>query len=269
MLLNFTIHGIFLSFSHKYNLIQPCYFMKAMLFAAGLGTRLKPITDTIPKALVPVGGRPLIDIVMQRLIDAGATEVVVNVHHFAEQVIEHLQKSNFDINIRISDERQALLDTGGGLRNAAKLFSNDGNPILIHNVDILSNANLRKFYEDNLSAEATLMVSQRPTQRFLLFDENNNLRGWTNVKTGEVRSPYANLPIEQMKKMAFSGIHCFSPRMFCFMQTWPPKFSIIDFYLSVCSQVEIKGYVQENLHLLDVGKISTLQEANSWMEAHC
>lgn len=239
-----------------------------MIFAAGLGTRLKPITDSMPKALVPVGGSPLIDIVMQRLIDADATEVVVNVHHFANQVIKHLQETKFNIPISISDEREALLDTGGGLRKAERLFPNDERPILIHNVDILSNANLKAFYQENISADAALMVSQRPTQRYLLFDEDNYLRGWTNIATGEVRTPYANLPVERMKKLAFSGIHCFSPRLFKFMQTWPAKFSIIDFYLSICSKVGIKGCVQPDLHLLDVGKISTLHEANSWIEAH-
>lgn len=236
-----------------------------MLFAAGLGTRLKPLTDHMPKALVPVGGRPLIDIVMDRLIAEGATEVVVNIHHFAEQLIDHIAAARWPIPVRISDERDALLDTGGGLRQAARLFTADDAPILIHNVDILSNAPLRAFYEAHRKADAALMVSQRETQRYLLFDDDLCLRGWTNIATGEVRSPYADLDTSRLHRYAFSGIHLFSPRLLSLMADRPEKFPIMDFYLSICDKVDIRASVQPALRLLDVGKIGTLHEAEAFL----
>lgn len=236
-----------------------------MLFAAGLGTRLKPLTDHMPKALVPVGGRPLIDIVMDRLIAEGATEVVVNVHHFAEQLIDHIAAARWPIPVRISDERAALLDTGGGLRQAARLFTADDAPILIHNVDILSNAPLRAFYEAHRTADAALMVSQRETQRYLLFNDDLCLRGWTNIATGEVRSPYADPDVSRLHRYAFSGIHLFSPRLLPLMADRPEKFPIMDFYLSICDKVDIRASVQPALRLLDVGKIGTLHEAEAFL----
>ena len=185
-----------------------------MLFAAGLGTRLRPLTDTMPKAMVPVAGRPLIDIVLRHLIAQGATEVVVNVHHFAQQIVDFVTQHEWPVPVRISDETDELLNTGGGLRHAAPLFAQDGAPILIHNVDILSNAPIAAFYKQNLQADATLMVSQRDTQRYLLFDDDMRLRGWTNIATGEVKSPFDHIEVDKLQRYAFSGIHMFSPRLF-------------------------------------------------------
>lgn len=236
-----------------------------MLFAAGLGTRLRPLTDTMPKAMVPVDGRPLIDIVLRHLIQQGATEVVVNVHHFAEQIINYVMRNEWPIPVRISDESAELLNTGGGLHNAASQFTADDAPILIHNVDILSNANLTDFYQRNGKADATLMVSQRDTQRYLLFDDDMRLRGWTNIATGEVRSPYPDLEVEKLHRYAFSGIHLFSPRLFDLMKDWPKVFPIMDFYLKVCAEADIRGCVQSNLRLLDVGKLNTLHEAEHFV----
>ncbi len=235
--------------------------MKVMLFAAGLGTRLRPLTDTMPKAMVPVGGRPLIDIVLRHLIREGATEVVVNVHHFAEQIIWYVESNQWDVPICISDESNQLLNTGGGLRKAASLFTPDDSPILIHNVDILSNAPLREFYEAHRHADAALMVSERHTQRYLLFDDDMRLRGWTNIATGEVRSPYPNLDVSSLHRYAFSGIHLFSPRLLSLMDDYPEAFPIMDFYLQQCARVDIRGCVQDGLRLLDVGKLNTLDEA--------
>lgn len=239
--------------------------MKAMIFAAGLGTRLKPLTDRIPKALVPVGGQPLIDRVIAKLVNAGATEIVVNVHHLADQLISHLQDHDWGAEIRISDEREALLNTGGGLRHAAPLFSPTPEPILIHNVDILSNVDLRALYAAHHNCDALLLVSQRKTQRYLLFDDENRLRGWTNIATGEVRSPYPNLDISGLRRLAFAGIHTFSPSLFERMASWPDNFSIIDFYLSICTDSRICCYEQPGLQLLDVGKVDTLHEAEHWL----
>ena len=240
--------------------------MQAMVFAAGLGTRLKPLTDTMPKALVPVGGMPLLQRVLQKLKDEGAARVVVNVHHLASQIVNFLDAhQHFGIDIIISDETNALLDTGGGLRKAATLFNPDM-PILIHNVDILSNVCLRDFYDASKDYDATLLVSSRETKRYLLFDHEMRLVGWTNVQTGEVKSPYPDLDVSQCRRYAFSGIHVFSPRLFNRMEGWPQKFSIIDFYLNICAQAKVRGYVKDDLKLMDVGKIDTLDQADSFLK---
>lgn len=233
--------------------------MQAMLFAAGLGTRLKPLTDHMPKALVPVGGRPLLELTIETLKAAGVDDIVVNVHHFAQQIIDYVSEHDFGVRIRISDESDNLLDTGGGLKKALKMFRED-EPVLIHNVDILSNAPLQSFYSDNESYDVALMVSERKTQRYLLFNDSMRLVGWTNIVTGEVRSPY-NLEVDNCRMYAFSGIHLVHPRIGVVMEEWPEKFPIMDFYLKNCDRIHIHGVVEPNLRLLDVGKIDTLEEA--------
>lgn len=237
-----------------------------MIFAAGLGTRLKPLTDTMPKAMVKVSGKPLLERVIETLKAAGTDRMVVNVHHFAEQIISYLKaEGNFGADITVSDETAKLLDTGGGLKQAAPLFHAD-EPILIHNVDILSNVDLRRFYAEHQQYAATLLVSERKTKRHLLFDDDMRLVGWTNIETGEVRSPYPNLRAEDCKMFAFSGIHLFSPRLFPLMDAFPDKFGIIDFYLKVCDRVVIKGYNKPDLKLLDIGKLDTLAEAEEFVK---
>ena len=236
-----------------------------MIFAAGLGTRLKPLTDTMPKALVPVGGKPLIEHVVEKLKVAGVERIVVNVHHFARQVVNYLQEhGNFGVNISISDESAKLLDTGGGLKKAAPLFKPDA-PVLIHNVDILSNVDLRWLYENSKDSGATLLVSERKTKRYLLFNDDMRLVGWTNIETGEVKSPYKDLNVSSCKMYAFSGIHVFSTRLFPLMDDFPDKFGIIDFYLKVCGEAVIKGCLKPDLRLLDVGKLDTLAEAERFL----
>ncbi|MBS5614762.1 MAG: NTP transferase domain-containing protein [Prevotella buccalis] len=238
--------------------------MQAMILAAGLGTRLKPLTDHVPKALVEVGGEPLLKQVIFKLKDAGFSRIIVNVHHFSEQIIQYLETNHyFGLDIRISDETNQLLNTGGGIKAAKHLF--EDTRILIHNVDILSNINLQRFYFAHKEAAATLLVSERNTNRYLLFDDDMRLVGWTNVKTGEVRSPYPNLNVAQYKKLAFAGIHTFSPQLFPWMDSFPDRFGVIDFYLSVCNQVPIIGHVELNLKLMDVGKQETLHEAEEFL----
>lgn len=236
-----------------------------MIFAAGLGTRLKPLTDTMPKAMVPVGGQPLIARIINRLVAARATEIVVNVHHFADQVIRYIEARDWGVPVYISDERNGLLDTGGGLRKAAMLFTPSESPILIHNVDILSNAYLQEFYAASCLHDATLLVSNRTTKRYLLFDDDMRLCGWTNLVTGEVRTPYPDLRLERLHHYAFSGIHGFSPSLFPMMESWPVRFPIMDFYLSACARADIRGVVQPDLRLLDVGKQDTLRAAEVWL----
>ena len=234
-----------------------------------IGTRLKPLTDRIPKALVSVGGEPLLKRVIFQLKDAGFTRIVVNVHHFSQQIIDYLREhDNFGLDIRISDETDKLLETGGGIRKAWALFDSS-EPILIHNVDILSNVNLKKFYqmESQDMIAARLMVSERKTKRYLLFDDSMRLVGWTNIETGEVKSPYPNLNPKDYKMYAFSGIHMVAPSLFPLMEDEPDKFPIMDFYLKHCDKVRIEGYVKNDLKLMDVGKQETLKEAEAFLKS--
>ncbi len=240
--------------------------MKTMILAAGLGTRLKPLTDQMPKALVPVGGRPLLRILLEKLHSIGCREAVVNVHHFADMIEEWCGANPTSIDIRFSDEREELLETGGAIRHARALLS--GGRFLIHNVDILSNADLQAFYAQGEGRAATLMVSERQTQRYLLFDKDMRLVGWINQATGQIKSPYPTLEVEKCRRLAFSGIHQMDPVLFSEMEGWPSRFSIIDFYLSVCDKYPIYGHIQPGLELLDVGKQYTLAEAEKFIQKH-
>ena len=239
---------------------------QAMIFAAGLGTRLKPLTDTMPKALVRVGGQSLLWHVIMKLKAAGFERIVVNVHHFAQQIVDYLRENdNFGLDIRISDESNGLLETGGGIKNALPLFDPES-PVLIHNVDILSNVDLKFLYDFAASAaamdssvDALLLVSQRKTKRYLLFDDEMILRGWTNVETGEVRGQSPS----GLKQLAFSGIHVIGPSAFSLFEEMPERFGIIDFYLEFCQQCVFLGYEQKDLRLLDVGKLDSLEQAET------
>ena len=168
--------------------------MKAMVFAAGLGTRLRPITDSLPKALVPVCGEPLLYHTLHKLKSAGYTDIVVNIHHFPQMIREYLQTHDFGLDVSISDESDRLLETGGGILHARNLLLPLDEPFLVHNVDIVSNLDIAWFRAQmRPDALATLLVSERKTQRYLLFNEEMRLVGWTNIGTGEVRSPYKDL----------------------------------------------------------------------------
>jgi NDP-sugar pyrophosphorylase family protein len=240
--------------------------MKAMIFAAGLGTRLKPITDNLPKALVPIAGKPLLEHIILKLKVSGFNEIIVNVHHFPNQIIELLKaNNNFGIHIEVSDESDLLLDTGGGIRNA-KWFFDDGKPFLVHNVDILSNIDLKELYSQHLRSNslATLVVSKRDTFRHLLFDDNLRLNGWINEKTGETK-PLGLSHIELYNKLAFAGIQVLSPGVFELMENMEPKFPIIDFYLSNARTKIINGFIPTDFHMLDVGKLNVLEEAEKFI----
>lgn len=241
--------------------------MKALIFAAGLGTRLKPLTDTMPKALVPIDGKPLLEHVILKLKAAGFNQIIVNVHHFPDQIIEFLKsKNNFDLRIEISDERDKLLDTGGGVKKA-KWFFDDGKPFLVHNVDILSNIDLQSLYQQHLETSplATLVVSERDTFRYFLFDKEARLKGWINEKTGEVR-PNHLANTELFNKLAFSGIQVLSPDVFKLMDHFSDHFSIVDFYLRNAAQQKIKAYVPHALKMIDVGKLNVLTEAEQFVK---
>ena len=226
-----------------------------MIFAAGLGTRLKPLTDTMPKALVRVGDKPLLWHVLTKLRAAGFERIVINVHHFAQQIVDYIgANQSFGLDIRFSDETGGLLETGGGIKKALPLF-NPSEPILIHNVDILSNLDLGA-----LSLDAPLLVvSRRQTKRYLQFDDSMRLVGWKNVETGEVKGREAD-------SLAFSGIHVFHPSLAPLLADWPDRFPIMDFYLKACSDHLIRGYEAPDLRLLDVGKLDTLEAAELFIK---
>lgn len=241
--------------------------MNAFIFAAGLGTRLKPLTDTMPKALVPVGGKPLLAHVIEKLKAAGCKKIVINIHHFGDMIIDYVKSQNsFGVEILFSDERQMLLETGGAIKHAVDLLGDE--PFLIHNVDILSNVNLEALIaaHNESNSAATLLVSKRNSSRALLFSPEGNLTAWTNKTTGDVKSPYSDIDITKLNEFAFSGIHIFSPRLFKYFGAYPEKFSIIDFYLNTCKDEKIKAYTQEGLQLLDVGKLDSLEKAEAFIQ---
>lgn len=241
--------------------------MKAMIFAAGLGTRLKPLTDTMPKAMVKVGDKPLLQHVIEKLKTSGFDEIIINVHHFAEQIIYFVRANNsFDIRIEFSDERELLLDTGGGIKKASWFFD-DGKPFLVHNVDILSNIDLKNLYDKHAESNsiATLVVKNRETSRYLIFDTNSYLKGWINKKTGEIKSPVLNSNFYSCQELAFSGIHVINPSVFPLMESFSEKFSIIDFYLSICDKENVLGFEPKSFSMIDVGKIELLDEAENFL----
>jgi len=237
--------------------------MQAFILAAGLGTRLHPLTDTRPKALVEVQGTPLLKIAIDNIVRQGATRIVVNIHHFADAVESYLKKHQWDADILISDERDMLLDTGGGLSKAAKLFSPD-EPILIHNVDILSRLNFNailKEHSDSMNI-ATLVVSQRDTSRQLLFDQQHLLEGWQNTTTGETKWVH-DTPIDCIK-LAFSGIAVVDPHLPQMLPKATTPFSIIPEYLNIAKKYRISYFEHSPKDWLDIGKPDTLQRAQSW-----
>ena len=245
--------------------------MKAMIFAAGLGSRLKPLTDTMPKALVPVAGRPMLEHVILKLKASGFTEIVINIHHFGEQIIDFLNANNqFGLTIHISDERDYLLDTGGGIKKARVFFENSDEPFLIHNVDILSDTDLKDLYNYHLQNRgmATLLASKRKTSRYLLFDEKKRLCGWINKDTEQVKPEGFLYDKTLYQEYAFSGIHVLSPSIFQLMDSssWEGKFSIMDFYLATCREGVFNGYLKENLELIDIGKPETLVAAEDFIK---
>ncbi len=239
--------------------------MRAMILAAGLGTRLRPLTDHRPKALVEVGGQTLLEITLRRLREFGIHEVVVNVHHLAEMVVDYIAKNgNFGMRIEISREEE-LLDTGGGLKKAAWFFleGSGDHSFLVHNVDVLSTIDFQpmvEFHRDH-NALATLAVQKRKTSRHLMFDENGALRG--RGKRGDIDSPGSTF-----EALAFSGVHVISSRMLP-MMTEQGAFSIIDTYVRLAAQgEEILGFPADNYYWRDLGRPENLKEAETDVQRH-
>lgn len=254
--------------------------MKALLFAAGLGTRLKPWTDFHPKALAPVGGEPMLGRVIEKLKGYGIREFVVNVHHFADQIADYLrQQDNFGTDIILSDESDMLLDTGGGLLYAGRLLG-DSEHVLIHNADILTDFDLGAMQSQACAsgAIATLLVKERHTQRYLAFDSAGLMRGWRNLATGQVRPDGADL--DSCSLRAFGGVHIVSPEIFNLLARYNEslqskearrdtldgvcKFSIIDFYIDNCHNNTFMAFEPSApYNWIDIGKAENLEQANS------
>lgn len=239
--------------------------MKAMIFAAGLGTRMRPLTDHQPKALVQVGGIPLLEIAIRRLKYFGCREIIVNIHYLGEQILDFLEKkANFGIRIEISDEREQLLDTGGGLKKASWFFEQE--PFLALNVDILSSIDFAALYATHLRQRpmATLAVRKRNSSRQLLFDHDKQLCGWRNSETGARKLVRA---APEVQGLSFSGIHVIDPDLFQFFPTDEPVFSIIDVYLAAAQHGRILAYPHDADLWLDVGKPEQLPKAEAMLSA--
>lgn len=240
--------------------------MKALIFAAGLGTRLKPFTLEHPKALVPVGGEPMLGRVIKKLVNCGVTEIVVNVHHFADQIIDYIDSHDFGTTIHISDERDQLLDTGGGVLKARNLLDGD-EPFIVHNADILTDVDIVDMYNAhiNSSADVTLLCADRKTARYFFFEkETNRLVGWANLQTGATR-PKGFAPTTDLVQCAFNGVHVMSPSIFNVLEHYSsePKFSISNFYIDCLHELAINAYCPRYEYTwLDVGKPETLDQAN-------
>lgn len=237
--------------------------MKAMILAAGLGTRLKPHTLTKPKALVEINGKPLIAYCIDKLISSGFNHIVVNVHHFAEQIVQFLSDNKFDADIYISDETDCLLDTGGGIARAEKFLMGDES-FLVHNVDILSNINLLNLYRSHLSSNAwaTLAVSKRKSSRALLFDSSMQLSGWINYLTNE--QIISRKCDDRLNPFAFSGIHVISPDFFAHFSDNKP-FSIIKGYLNIAASRKIIGIEYPDAAVIDAGTTANLAKAEAFI----
>ena len=236
--------------------------MKAMIFAAGLGTRLQPTTYNKPKALVEVGGKPLLEHLIRRLAASGFDQIIINVHHFASQIIDFLQNNNnFGIEITISDESARLLDTGGGLKKAAPFF--DDEAFLLHNVDVISDIDLAHFLAVHRESRAlaTLAVRGRHSSRYLLFNHDNELCGWKNANDGTIRIVRGKQA--ELIPLAFSGIHAIDPQIFTLMPA-EEKFSIIELYLALARKQKIVAYDHSPSYWQDVGNPQTLALAEKY-----
>ena len=232
---------------------------KAMVFAAGLGTRLKPFTELHPKALFPVNGKTLLERNIEYLKKYGIDEVVINVHHFADQIIDYVSNKNcWGIKIIFSDERNELMDTGGGLMKAGSFFEGTEN-IIVYNADILTNMPLDKMIEYHLNKRplATLAVSERESSRFFLFDDEERLCGWKNVVTCQERKSIIK---SEYCSRAFNGIHIVNKDLLKTKEL-VEKFSITDWYLDICADYKILGFNDKNSVFIDVGKNASIPKA--------
>ena len=236
--------------------------MKAMIFAAGLGTRLKPLTDNMPKALVPLAGKSLLQWQVEKLMQAGIRDIIVNIHHKGEMIIDAIQTHHgWGANITVSDEREKLLDTGGGVMKMKREC--DSERLLVCNVDILSNIDLTQLMQ-TAGLQNTLVVSERPTQRYLCFDEDGFLCGWTNIATGQLRG-------KDGRHLAYSGMAILQSSMDKYLSMVAAEkgdvFGLMDVYLKAAECGEkIKAYIPVNYRMMDVGKYDQLAQAEEFAQ---
>lgn len=233
--------------------------MEAMIFSAGKGTRLQPLTNHIPKALVEINSLSLLEHNIRKLISYGIKHIIINIHHFGDKIIEHIENMNYPADILISDEREELLDTGGGLNKAKNLFSLKQD-IIVHNVDILSFIDFSQVleYHKSQSSIATLCVSKRKTSRYLLFNSNNQLSGWENKTSGErIISNVSN----QYNPYAFSGIQIIKPELINYLDSKGP---IIPKYLEISKNYKISPFIHNKEIWMDVGKPQAIEEAKGF-----
>jgi len=245
--------------------------MNALILAAGLGTRLGELTSDRPKALVDVCRHTMLEHQLRHLSAAGFDRFVINIHHFAPKVKAFLEEhQNFGLDIRLSDETDLLLDTGGGIRKAMRLFD-DEQPVLVHNVDIFSSVDLKALYSGHIEsgADSTLLVAQRSTSRYLYFDTSGMLCGWSNEKTGQVRSPYPGFDKSQFTPCAFQGIHVVSRTLLPLLDEVPePRFSITDFYVDNAARLRLRSVLSDPGNWVDAGKPETLERASQIIRAY-
>ena len=244
----------------------------AMILAAGLGTRLKTLTQDKPKALVELNGKPLLQHCIENLIANGFYHIVINVHHFGEQIIDFIDQHQFDAVIQISDERDLLMDTGGGIVKATPLFK-DSKAVMVHNVDIISNVNLREMATQFIDSkeDAWLLTQDRETNRKLLFDDENLLVGWMNkveerfkwVDESKSALRRAQGPLPFYKEMAFSGLHFFRSDLFAEFEVKPQ--SVIDLYLDLAKNNRIISKPIQPDYWFDLGKPEQLQAAENYL----
>lgn len=236
----------------------------AMILAAGLGTRLKHLTHDKPKALVEIAGKPLLQHNIENLIRHGFNTIIINIHHYGDQIIRFINTHSFDAQVFISDERGRLMDTGGGIVQALPFF-HDTDAVLVHNVDILSNTDLQGFYDGFLESRdgAWLLTQNRDTSRKLLFDEHQLLVGWKNIKDSQYK--WVNHEVIDYKELAFNGMHIFKPALFS-SYTWQP-YSIIDLYLQLAKQHSIRSVEIQPDYWFDIGKIEDFELVDSFILA--
>ena len=231
--------------------------MKAMILAAGLGTRLRPLTNDKPKALVQIGGHTMLDMAIRYLVKFGIEEIIINVHHLADQIEQYVRDNNYGITIEFSDERQELLDTGGGIKHASWFLKGDA-PFLVMAVDVLTDLNLNEMirYHYQQNALVTLAVKDRSTTRKLLFDENMQLCGWKNNLTGELKGVTSE---RGYTGLGFSVIHLLDPAIFDIMHE-TGAFSIIDVYLRIMNTAKIIGFRHDEMDWMEFGRAENIPE---------
>ena len=234
-----------------------------MILAAGIGSRLKELTKDTPKALIKIKNITLLEIVVDKLISQGINDIIINVHHHAQQIIDFVKiKNNFDINIKVSQETE-LLNTGGGLKKASWFFDN-GEPFLLHNVDVISNIDLNEFeqFHKSNNANVSIAVRSRKTSRYFLFDANSQLCGWKNESTGEQK--IVKESSSDLRPCSFMGIHIITPEIFRYFPN-EEKFSIVDFYLNIAAENKMLGYQADSFSWIDCGRPENLIEAERFL----